>query len=736
MKPRASEEGVDAMSLRSMLGFLGSSSTAEAFADTGDAGDGLCFSDWRDGFYPERRRALNEAHARSAYPLKPYARVTMLSRRFSSQEEVFQRVLMEHRDPARLARLRAELSADDDEVRRKAELEWLDWTESLINNLRPNFHEPADYAQAAAFSDQMAETVDRWSKARHREAAEAQITRLERLFTEPGSPLYVDEAARAEYLGEDGSDDERLMAPYRTAGSPKYRWFNFWKISGHVAKQRALRLNVERFGLNQTFLVAEDFETRPYDSTFLETGEGCERRFFKRPAPGSDERINLGINENWTAIDTLDAELKALHADTKEPFEWYGSLAAVAHIWVIPASEVLSDMDDDDATDLINSMVERLRQEEEALDSAHLVLDKQSADALAEAERRFHNGIAEYAAKFFRYPDLTRTGEIRKDFVMSRVVGGRAILISDIRAFSRDEDKRAEKAIRTIIVDINLTDEQRGRVVKRMADIVAANTLATRGFLYVDAINGVLNDIGAGLSYCYSRLLDIANEPPQALKGMSIWDGEAESVDTSDDPDYREKLKRELGANLLRLRQLSTHLSALNHFITYGITGAALASRDFRKLVNERILALREKRIAEFQTLEEFMRRFQQSTSTIDRTAERYDVLRRRLAEASQLFRAEAQSLELASIEKQTETQTRLMGRADMLSSLLIAFSLIGVLNVFWESGAEAGAPWWSVLSNRSFWTVLIGSITVGLILTNCLPRLRKRFWPGRRARR
>jgi len=716
------------MSIRHMLGLLGSSRNADSLRGPVAGESELSFDDWRDGFYPERRRALNEAHARSAYPLKPYARVTMLSRQFTSQEEVFQRVLMEHRDAERLARLEAQLRDPDDEVRREAEIAWLDWTESLIDDLRPNFQSEANYERAIEFSDQMAETVERWRKATHREAAEAQLSRLERLFTEPGAPLYVDDDAREAYLGASEGADPRLMRPYRTAGSPKYRWFNFWKIAGRLTPGRALRLNVERFGLNQTFMVAEDFENRPDDDVFLANGETCERRFFEAPEPGDDGDINLAINQGWTAIDTLDGELKALTRGQENPFRWYGSLAAVAHVWVVPASEVLADMTRGEARGLINSMLARLRLEEDALNSNHRVLKDSEADDLADSERRFHDGIAAYAAKFFNYPDLTRRGETRNDFVMSRVVGGRAILISDIRAFSRDEETRAEKAIRTIIVDIDLTDEQRGRVVKRMCDIVAANTLATRGFLYVDAINGVLNDIGAGLSYCYSRLLDIANKPPDALKGMSIWDGEAEETDISDDIGYRERLKLELGANLLRLRQLSTHLSALNHFITYGISGAALASQDFRKLVNERILALREKRIAEYQTLEEFMRRFQQSTSTIDRTAERYDVLRRRLAEASQLFRAEAQSLELASIEKQTETQTRLMGRADMLSSLLIAFGLIGVLNLFRESGDGSAQSWWSPLLQSSFWLVLLGAIAVGVALSKCLPRIFRLF--------
>ncbi|MEO1040636.1 MAG: DUF3422 family protein [Pseudomonadota bacterium] len=659
--------------------------------------DGIHFSDWRGGFYPERRRALNEAHARTAYPIRPYARISMLSRRFTSQEEIFQHRLMRAEDAARHARICQELENGDDETRKAAELEWLEWTESLINALRPNFIAAANPARANLFSQMMAESVRDWTQLNHRKSAETQLDRLEALYREPTSPLFVDQAARDAYLGADSAaSDPKLMKPYHTAGSPKYRWFNFWKLAGEVASGRQLRLNVERFGLNQTFVAVEDFDKRPAPANF--PGEGWTRhveRFFRlrsqaKPSAGADgegeTELDFRINREWTAIDTLDRELKSLSGHMSEPFQWYGSLATAAHIWVIPASEALRNLDDQRAHDLIESLTHLLRDAERSIDSGRAPLEQESAERLATAEREFIEGIASYAADFFGYPDFTRKGEARKDFVLSRVVGGRGILVSDLRGYSRDKDTRREKAIRAIIIDIRLTDEQRGRAVKRVTDIIAANTLGTRGFLYVDAINGVLNDIGVGLSYCYGRLLDIANKPPDAFKGKSIWDPAVEDTGLSDDAEYEDKLRRELRVNLLRLRQLSTHLSALNHFITYGVSGSALASRDFRKLIDERIMALRESRVSDYQTLEEFMRRFQQSTSTIDRTAERYDVLRRRLAEASQLFRAEAQGLELADIQKQSAHQTQIMRKADLLSTVIIGFGLVTTIDVVWPN--------------------------------------------------
>lgn len=639
------------------------------------------FADWRDGYYPERRRALNEAHARTGYPIKPYARITILSRRFSSQEDIFRNELMRQEDPDRHERLEKDLRSESDETRRRAEIEWLAWTEEQIRDLKPNFYGPANTARAIQLSDVMVHSLKEWKNTRHSARAEAELAKLEALYTDPASPLYVDEAAREAFLGE-GEHDERLMRPYYTAGSLKYRWFNFWRLDGEVANRRQLRVNSERFGLNQTFTAIEDFDGDPdglNDAPVFDPGPAPDARsralFDSHPGVATeDEAVDLPINKQWTAVDTLNQQLDALSEHMHEPFRWYGSLASAAHVWVIPISRAMKGMPRSDRKTLVAAMKAEIRAADASAGA------KASDDRVQDTHQRFIDSIAAFAADFFNYPDLTRFGGPRRDFVMSKVVGGRAILISDLRPYSRDQDARSEKAVRAIILDIDLSEEQRGRLLRRLGDIFAANTLATRGFLHVDAINGVLNEIGVGLSYCYSRMLDIANRPPASLERMGVWDPEAEKTGAKADAEYEAQIRREFTVNLLRLRQLSTHLSGLNHFITYGVSGAALASQDFRKLMDDRVAALRESRIGGFQTLEEFMRRFGQVNSTIDRMAERYDVLRRRLGEASQLFRAEAEGLELASIERQSEHQTRLLTRNDFLSFLVIGFGLIAVI--------------------------------------------------------
>ena len=677
--------------------FLGRSDqpASPALRDARKRSEERFFNDWRDGFYPERRRALNEAHARTGYPIKPYARISLLSRRFSSQEDMFRRLLMERDDPHRYQQLCEDLNAQDDGVRRRAEIDWLGWNEELINRLRPNFTDSHtdDGRWPCLFSDIMAESVARWSKHTTRNEAEGEIERLESLFLDPDKPLYATASDRAAYLGPNGRDDDRLMKPYQTAGSPKYRWFNFWKLGGQIAKKRALRLNVERFGLNQSFIAVEDFDRseQPDDHdplTMTLADNGRRRDFFKpvraQPRPEEEDEAGLDrdINTDWTAIDSISEELRRHEQHMGGPFRWYGSLAAAAHIWVLPVSHALRGLPRSAAKKLVSELLEAIREAEDGLAYGRVPVSENKQKQLADIERGFIEKIGSFARDFFNYPDLTRDGAPRRDFVMSRVVGGRAILLSDMRAYSRDQGPRSEKAVRAVILDIDLNEEQRGRLVKRLTDAISANTLATRGFLLVDAINGALNDIGVGLSFCYSRMLDIANRSPTGLEDSAIWSPEAEKQIARESKEHRERLRREFMANLLRLRQLSTHLSALNHFITYGVSGSALASRDFRRLVEERVMSMRESRMGGYQTLEEFMRRFQQPASSIDRMADRYDVLRRRLAEASQQFRAEAQGLELSSIEQQSEHQSNLMWRTEALSFVFIAVGIFTVLDI------------------------------------------------------
>jgi len=694
--------------------FLGGDT--KTFLDGHPDGERQDFVDWRDGFYPERRRALNEAHARTGYPIKPYARISILSRRFSSQEDLFRDELMKAEDTARHEQLKQNLRSDSDQTRREAELEWLAWTEEQIRQLRPNFQGPSNADRAARLSNVMVRALTRWSEMSHSQAAENELAKLERLYDTPGSPLYVDAAARKAFLDSKLPDDPRLMRPYYTAGSQKYRWFNFWRLDDEIAKDRQLRLNTERFGLNQTLMAIEDFESRSGASEndpVFDPGpgsDGVRRGLFdpSRAVTIDEESIDLPINTSWTAIDTLRQQLETLSPHMEEPFRWYGSLAAAAHVWVLPISHALKGLPRSERRGLVDFMQAEIREGESA---SGMRVSSPSAQAQKDHER-FIQSIADFAADFFGYPDLTRYGESRRDFVMSKVVGGRAILISDLRPYSRDQDARSEKAVRAIILDIALSEEQRGRLVRRLSDIITANTLATRGFLHVDAINGVLNEIGVGLSYCYSRMLDIANSPPEALQQDGIWHSDAENIGADYGPEYEAKIRREFSVNLLRLRQLSTHLSALNHFITYGVSGAALASQDFRAIVEDRVAALRETRIGGFQTLEEFMRRFRQTNSTIDRMAERYDVLRRRLGEASQLFRAEAEGLELASIQRQSEHQTRLLDRTDILSFLVIGFGLSALINLIRPGVFET-----NVLG-------VIGVIIVALTLTFIIPPL------------
>lgn len=370
-------------------------------------------------------------------------------------------------------------------------------------------------------------------------------------------------------------------------------------------------------------------------------------------------------------------------------FSWTGELLVAAHYWIMPFEHVLADLEPTTAEQIRVGLL--FDQEHERL-QLDLSLVTKLADAL--------EGLA---MRVFRYPDKTAYGADRKDFVISRISNGQAILISDLRPTDR-RTAHGEMASQAIILDIGLTSEERGRIVRRCTDIASARTLAFREFPYVDALTTAINSIGRKLNQCNSEILDVAHRDSAAL-----WTDPDPEAPAQEPPQAEGRARYALERTLRRLRQLSINLSTLNAFITQGVTGAQVASQDYRRMVEERAKSLRETPLGGFQTLDAFLSRFFSTSDGIDRMAVRYDTLRRRVAEYSQLVRAEIELLELKQLQNQAGQQVDLLRRADVLGAIGIYLALLAIFQELTPDQAN----WPSIVDLVMIGIGAVGSLTL-----------------------
>ena len=696
--------------------------------------DGFLFNDWRRYTNPERKRMVKETHTRTGYPLGPYARITHMTRIFPSLEDHVRNAVMES-NPDRAHTLRRALSSDNPEVRRHAARDWHRDVREYIRALGPDFGRKDK--QRGARIDQLGRTLQSLPERTfgqstdYRDSAADQIRLLDNLFAADG------------YLHASANDVEAFRTlhpeacpanfkPYKPTDLDNYRWYNFWKLDGAPSPSRRLRMNWELYTGSQNFTVYEDFgysdgddpqvalaglDASPAPSAHPATSRGL----FRKPQRGDREAPSLAgahLNYMWTAADTLSEALDEYFQAQPESgrFGWLGQLATAAHYWVIPAGHFLDSLPEPAGPRIRAALLDGVGRGKLNLDAAD--------------HRTLANALTMFARDVFNYPDKTAFDRPREDFVASRVFGGRAIYLSDLRPHSRFEEDW-ELASRSLILDLGLSAEQRGRLIRCCSRIATSRVLALRDFEYVAEINRSLDEIGLGLSSCQSQILDIANSAPASMPG-GIWhEPDAEQHHALNAEEHRE-LRSEYFRTLVRLRQLSANLGSLNHFITHGITGAHTVCAECISTVTERTRALREDRIPGFETLTEFLNRFRNTTTALARMERRYRILRRGITEYTQLVRTEINMLQLDSVEQNQRAQTRMM-RERKVWQTAVAFA-VAILSVAGEVAGTTFLSQWagdiqlprlstdSPLLNAAFTAAISGA--VAWVFTGLIYRL------------
>ena len=150
-------------------------------------------------------------------------------------------------------------------------------------------------------------------------------------------------------------------------------------------------------------------------------------------------------------------------------------------------------------------------------------------------------------------------------------------------------------------------------------------------------------------------------------------------------------------ALLTELSDLAGELERISAQNTFRLS----AARAYSSLVQHRIKNLRESRLPDLQTINEFMaRRFSPAMQTCESVSVRQDALSERLSRAAELMRTrvdvalEAQNRDLlASMNRRTHLQLRLQQTVEGLSVVVISYYASSLLSYIFHSAEEAGLP-------------------------------------------
>ncbi len=625
-----------------------------------------------------RERILQEAHARSPQPLHGIARATRATWLFPSKEDTIRRLLRYS-----IERSHDEVQSAFLEKHKMAFCIYKDKTtqdtkvEDIINMLPPrpgvngSLTEDEIVALIKALEAIESEVSLQWSYERYAKQAVEHITELLISCLKTGLSLdkfiEVYDPLLKGRISIEQNDHMNFKIEYEQPKSnlskdkkrnwnhlkAKKLWFSFdedrkitsEEITSDVKSQSRLKLLWEKFHLNQNFTIIEDYFTDTYD------GKQIDRSKYSKYEPVLDYftggRIDQTDEELWkndkaTAIRRLEEEIKS--RSENNGFSWFGRLFVCAHYWVIPAELLVTRLKKWPGIkrfalhkSIAAAQLELLtisncqspdEREKLVVQSQHLLrlLSYWAADVFGQGR----------SSSIARTPNV-ESSECRRDFVFSSITGGKALVLSDMLP----GPEAIGSGTRTIIIDLGLDQEQRGRLLNRLMDIATFRILALRDLPIVEHVNYAVNQVGNQLSRHAAKLATLKNQGP------------------ADSDVYYEEIR-----DMLRhVNLLSGILGSLNLFLTNGISGAGISSDDYKNLFLFRANALREKRIQGYQTVEEFLVRIRDSVDSVTRLLNRYEIVRERLSQVTGAVQALMTKFQMDTIREESKKQSSIMDR-------------------------------------------------------------------------
>jgi len=265
---------------------------------------------------------------------------------------------------------------------------------------------------------------------------------------------------------------------------------------------------------------------------------------------------------------------------------------------------------------------------------------------------------------------------MRRLFEGPLIVGGNVMRGAEIWT---DFQIQSDGFSRFLIRDVNLFEQQTGRLAQRVFEIETYRVMATLGLPQAHQAMPVLNEVENDLARLAAAMVN--SEKSEA-------GSEAESRLRK--ADKEQALLHELTGLAARIERLSLDNS-------YRFS----ASQAYYRLVRARIEELRETRIEGVVTLEEFMdRRLGPAMNTCVSTERRQAALAERIAHTNDLLRTRVNLVQeqqnrkiLQSMNVRSAQQLRLQQAVEGLSVVAISYYLIGLTLYAAKAVKAAGVP-------------------------------------------
>ncbi|WP_295452219.1 DUF3422 domain-containing protein [uncultured Thiodictyon sp.] len=266
----------------------------------------------------------------------------------------------------------------------------------------------------------------------------------------------------------------------------------------------------------------------------------------------------------------------------------------------------------------------------------------------------------------------------------SEAVGGLARVWSDFRIHS-------DGFVHILIRDCSLSENQAGRLAKRILDINTYRGLALIGFPLARQVAPSLTDADHRLAMLASRM---------STQG------------TSTDVAFESEL-------LAELTTLAAEIEAISARTTYRFD----ASRAYYGMVRKRLEQLRQQRIEGLQTLTEFLdARLAPAIATCESTQRRLTDLAERAARLTSLLRARVEvSLQeqngqlLESMDRRAHLQLRLQETVEGLSVIAIGYYGVGLVGYALKGLEQGGLPINAALGMGIAVPLVVGIAWLGL---------------------
>jgi uncharacterized membrane-anchored protein len=241
----------------------------------------------------------------------------------------------------------------------------------------------------------------------------------------------------------------------------------------------------------------------------------------------------------------------------------------------------------------------------------------------------------------------------------SEVVGGSARAWSDLRIHS-------DGFLRILVRDCSLSENQAGRLAKRLLDVSCYRALAFLGYPLAREVSPILSDADRRLALVASRM---------TTSGAAA------------DPGFESDLLAELTSLAVEIEEVSART-------TYRFD----ASRAYYATIRQRLEQLRQQRIEGLQTFTEFLdARLVPAIATCESTQQRQTDLAERAARLTSLLRARVEvSMQeqnrrlLESMDRRAHLQLRLQETVEGLSVIAIGYYGVGLLG-YALKGLEKG---------------------------------------------